>query len=142
MTIKKYNKKLNVLEAAQERIKCIFDDFERIYVSFSGGKDSTVMLHLVMQEAIKRNRKIGVMLIDLEGMYEVTINHLKTCYNKYKNNIEKYWICLPISLRNAVSNYEPRWICWNDDKKDAWIRELPEDCIHDINYFPFFQKGM
>lgn len=141
MGIKQYRKQ-NVLEASKERIKNIFDDFNRIYVSFSGGKDSTVMLHLVMEEAIKRNRKVGVMLIDLEGQYDVTINHLKTCYEKYKENIEKYWICLPISLRNAVSNYEPRWICWDDDVKDAWIRELPDGCIHDINYFPFFRKGM
>ena len=30
----------NVLDAAIERISKVFDDFPRIYVSFSGGKDS------------------------------------------------------------------------------------------------------
>lgn len=57
MTIKKYNKKQNVLEASKDRISKIFDDFNKIYVSFSGGKDSTVMLHLVMEEAIKKKKK-------------------------------------------------------------------------------------
>ena len=58
---------LNVYQAAIERIKWTFDNFDKIYLSFSGGKDSTVMLHLVMDEAIKRNKKIGVLFIDLEG---------------------------------------------------------------------------
>jgi len=48
----------SVLTASKERIKLVFDDFERIYISFSGGKDSSVMTHLVMEEAIKRNRKV------------------------------------------------------------------------------------
>jgi predicted phosphoadenosine phosphosulfate sulfurtransferase len=40
----------NVLEASVERIKKTFDDFEKIYISFSGGKDSSVMTHLVLAE--------------------------------------------------------------------------------------------
>ena len=30
----------NVYELAQERLKVIFNEFDNIYVSFSGGKDS------------------------------------------------------------------------------------------------------
>ena len=37
----------NVYELAQERLKVIFSEFDNIYVSFSGGKDSTVLLNLV-----------------------------------------------------------------------------------------------
>lgn len=132
----------NVLQEAKNRISYTFDNFEKIYVSFSGGKDSTVMLHLVMDEAIKRNRKIGVMLIDLEGQYKMTIEHLENCYKMYEKYIEKFWICLPIHLRNSVSVYETHWICWDKDKKDAWIREPPKDSIIDESYFPFFHKGM
>lgn len=44
----KYPLGINVLEAAQQRIAWVFDTFPRIYVSFSGGKDSTVMLHPVL----------------------------------------------------------------------------------------------
>lgn len=75
-TLKRYQP-ANVLEAARERIKYSFDNFERLYVSFSGGKDSTVMVHLVMEEAIKRDRKVGVLLIDLEAQYKATIKHVK-----------------------------------------------------------------
>ena len=132
----------NVLQAAQERISYTFDNFEKIFVSFSGGKDSTVTLHLVMQEAIKRKRKIGVMLIDLEGQYELTINHIQKCFVKYKEYLDVYWICLPIHLRNGVSVYETHWLCWDDDKKNAWVRDLPKGAIHDCSFFPFFKKGM
>lgn len=133
---------IDVLTAARNRISEAFDYFERIYVSFSAGKDSTVMLHLVMDEAIKRNRKVGVLLVDLEGQYKLTIEHAKLMINNYSDYIELYWVCLPIHLRNAVSVYEPFWICWDKDKKDDWIREMPEFAISDESYFPFFHKGM
>jgi len=132
----------NVMEAAEERVRWTFDNFEKIYISFSGGKDSTVMIHLVMEEAIKRNRKVGVLIVDLEGQYAMTINHLREVVEKYADHIELFWVCLPIVLRNAVSVFEPRWICWDKDKKHNWIRELPPEGISDEKYFDFFEKGM
>jgi len=133
---------VNVLDATKQRIAWTFDNFEKIYVSFSAGKDSTVMLHLVMDEAIKRKRKVGVLLVDLEGQYKVTITHAQNCFDLYQDHIELHWVCLPIHLRNAVSVYEPFWTCWDIKVKDAWIRSYPKGCIKDINYFPFFREGM
>jgi predicted phosphoadenosine phosphosulfate sulfurtransferase len=133
---------INVLDAARQRISFVFDEFEKIYISFSAGKDSTVMFHLVADEAIKRNRKFGVLLVDLEGQYKLTINHANTMFAKYKNIIDLYWVCLPIALRNAVSVYEPKWTPWDDNKKSDWIRELPTQAIHDESYFDFFYKDM
>ena len=48
---------IDVYSAAKERISLTFDMLNKFYVAFSGGKDSTVMLHMVMNEAIKRNKK-------------------------------------------------------------------------------------
>jgi predicted phosphoadenosine phosphosulfate sulfurtransferase len=132
----------NVFDKAQERIKYVFDNFEKIILSYSGGKDSTVMLHMVMDEAIKRNRKIAVMFIDLEGQYKMTIEHNQRCFDMYKDNMELYWICLPIHLRNGVSVYETHWLCWDKNKKDSWIRPISKQAINDESYFPFFKKGM
>lgn len=133
---------VNVLQASRERISWTFDNFEKIYVSFSAGKDSTVMLNLVLDEAIKRNRKIGVLLIDLEAQYKLTIDHAAEFFEKYSAYIEPYWICLPLHLRNAVSVFEPFWKCWDPDRKDAWVRDIPEQAISDVNYFDFFRPGM
>jgi predicted phosphoadenosine phosphosulfate sulfurtransferase len=138
----KHRLDIDVLTAARQRISYTFDNFSKIYLSFSAGKDSTVMLHLVMEEAIKRNRKIGILLIDLEGQYKLTIDHAQKCFEMYKFYIEPYWICLPIHLRNAVSMYETHWVCWDKEKEPAWIREIPPLGITDENYFPFFHKGM
>ncbi len=131
----------DVLTAAKKRISWTFDNFEAVYLSFSAGKDSTVMLHLVAEEAIKRKRKFGLLLVDLEGQYKFTIDHAELMYKKYADVVEPYWVCLPIALRNAVSVYEPKWICWDKKEEKNWIREVPELGITDESYFDFFQHG-
>jgi len=131
-----------VLEAAKERLEQTFNDFEKVYLSFSGGKDSTIMFHLAAEIARKQNKKFGVLIIDLEAQYKLTINHIEDLVNQYQDTIDLYWVALPMSLRNAVSVYEPRWICWDDDKKSEWVRQPHSKSITDTNYFPFFSKGM
>lgn len=132
----------NVLDAARERIAYSFDSFEKLYTSFSGGKDSSVMTHLVMDEAIKRGRKVGVLIIDLEAQYTATDTHLSEMVNMYADHIDLHWVCLPMSLRNAVTNYEPRWTCWDPTKKDIWVRQPSKEAITDPAFYPFFQPGM
>lgn len=132
----------NVYDATLERVNYTFDNFEKIYLSFSAGKDSTVMLHIVIDEAIKRNRKIGLLIVDLEGQYKLTIDHMTECVEMYKDNLEVYWVCLPIHLRNAVSVFKPFWKCWDKEVQKDWIREVPKLGITDEKYFPFFRDGM
>jgi predicted phosphoadenosine phosphosulfate sulfurtransferase len=64
------------------------------------------------------------------------------CVEQYREHIDLYWVCLPIHLRNAVSVFEPFWLCWDNERKSNWIREQPKNAITDINYFPFFRSGM
>ena len=137
----KIYKNKNVLEASRERIKEVFENFEKIYCSFSGGKDSTVMLHLLMDEAIKRNKKIGVLFIDLEAQYSETISHIEKMAEKYKENIDLHWFCGELLLRNAVTNFQPRWTCWDSEKKDVWVREKPK-LEADLSKYPFYIPKM
>jgi predicted phosphoadenosine phosphosulfate sulfurtransferase len=144
MAIVKRRTGVDVLTAACDRIRYTFDHFEAVYVSFSAGKDSSVMFHLVMEEAIKRKRKVGVLLIDLEAQYALTIDHAEQMFDLYRDHIELYWVCLPIKLRNSVSNYEPVWCAWDPARKDDWVRELPKrpGVISDPAYFDFFEPWM
>ncbi len=130
----------DVLTAARERISYTFDHFERIFVSFSGGKDSTVAFHLAMDEAKRRNRRIGVMLIDFEAQYKYTSSHAEEMFDLYSDWIDLHWICLPIKLRNAVSNFEPSWTCWDPNRKGDWVREMPDHpgVVKDVGFYPFF----
>lgn len=129
-------KEKNVLEAARERINLTLDNTEKHYVAYSGGKDSTVLLHLVVEEALKRGRKTGVMFIDMEAQYSDTINHAEQLFEDYKDDIDLHWICIPLRLRNALTNYEPQWVCWNEEQRDIWVREKPVNA-KGLNDYPF-----
>jgi predicted phosphoadenosine phosphosulfate sulfurtransferase len=131
---------VDVLTAARERISYVFNTFPRICLSFSGGKDSSVLFHLMMEEAMKRNRKIGVMFIDWEIQFNYTIEHIRHMLELYKDYIIPYWITLPLKTENCVSMFEPEWICWEEGKN--WVRETPENSIKDYKYFDFYKYGM
>lgn len=133
---------MNVLDAARQRIAWVFDTFPRIYASFSGGKDSSVMLHLVMDEAIRRNRKIGVLYVDFEAQYKLSIDHTREMYDLYADHIEPYWVALPIHLRNAVSQYQHHWICWEPGREADWVRQPDPRSITDQKTFPFYRYAM
>jgi predicted phosphoadenosine phosphosulfate sulfurtransferase len=133
---------IDVFTAARQRVEWVFDTFERVSVSFSGGKDSSVMTHIVAEEARKRKRKFALLYIDLEGQYQYTIEHIRHVINEYKDLIDLHWVCLPIHLRNAVSVYEPFWKCWDPKQEDKWIRPLPPEAIKDQKFYPFFKEGM
>lgn len=144
--MKKQYRNKNVYEASMERIDFVFKNFEKIYLSFSGGKDSSVMFHLVMDYMKTNNiqKKIAVMFIDLEAQYSSTINHILEMMEEYKSLIEPYWICLPFNLRNAVSVYQPFWTPWGQEDRKQWVREYPNYPIinEENNPFPFFKKHM
>lgn len=133
---------IDVLTAARARIARVFDDFPRVYLSFSGGKDSTVMLHLVMAEAIARQRKIGLLFVDLEAQYTLTTDFVAEMFTRYAHHIDPYWVALPLNLRNAVSQFEPQWMCWEPGREADWVRKPPPIAITDESQFPFFRRGM
>lgn len=133
---------VDVLTAARERIAFAFDRFERLYVSFSGGKDSTVMLHLVMEEAARRQRRIGLLFVDWEAQFRLTIDHVRAMFDLYRDLVEPYWVALPLLTTNACSQYEPEWVCWEHGKEDIWVRQPPGIAITDEARFPWYYYPM
>ena len=131
----------NVLDAAFERLEIAFNRFDHIYFSVSAGKDSSVMVQLANIVAKKLNKKFDVLYIDLEGQYKCTIDHLYEL--KKLSQIDNFYhVALPLALRNAVSVLQPKWICWEEESKDLWIRPLPKDSINiHNNPFEWFRKG-
>ena len=124
-----YNDK-NVYDAAIERFRTVFREFDNYYVSVSGGKDSSIMLQLMAREARKAGKKISVLYIDLEAQYAATINHINELIDITKDVVEHwYWCALPLSLRNAVSAIQPKWICWDKKDKDKWVRQFPTEFL-------------
>jgi len=121
---KKYMNK-DVYEAAIERIDFILDTFPAYYVSFSGGKDSGVLFHLVRERAELKDRlPVPVMFFDWETCYKETIAFVERVMTR--PDVEPYWICLPECEDNGSSIYERYWKPWDPAKKDKWVRPMPD----------------
>jgi predicted phosphoadenosine phosphosulfate sulfurtransferase len=144
--MKKYLEK-NVYEALQDRLKFIFDNFDNIYVSFSGGKDSGLLLNMVLSYK-RRNKiakKIGVFHQDFEAQYQTTTDFVSRMFENNLRDIEPYWVCLPMGSRCAVSNYQMYWYPWDPDKKELWVRPMPKMPYiinMDNNPFDFYRYKM
>lgn len=141
MSVYKVPLEQNVLEAAQERIMWTLETLPRVCVSFSGGKDSGLMLHLTATLARKMNKKIHVLFIDWEAQFSCTIAYIESLREYYADVIERfYWVALPLTTQNSLSQYQPEWQCWQPGAD--WVRQPPEDAITDPAFFSFYQHGM
>ena len=103
-----------VYEAVQERFEFLFQEFENIYVSFSGGKDSGLLLNLLMdfKRAYYPDRVIGLFHQDFEAQYTVTTDYITRTFQRLLPEVDPYWVCLPMATRTALSSYEMYWYPW------------------------------
>jgi predicted phosphoadenosine phosphosulfate sulfurtransferase len=135
---KKEYKEIDVYEEALNRIRYIYDRFDKVVVSFSGGKDSTAVLNTALIVAKERNRlPLDVVFFDEEAIHPPTIDYVKRV--RENKDIRMHWYCLEFKHRNACSNEEPFWYTWDKEKKDLWVMEMPEFAITE---HPKFIKGM
>ena len=66
--------KQSVWDAALERIDYVFNEFDEVVVSFSGGKDSTVILEMALIVAKEHGRlPLTVMWLDQEAEWEAVV---------------------------------------------------------------------
>ena len=127
--IKQYTDQ-TVYEAVQERLKLLFEDFDNIFVSFSGGKDSGLLLNLVLdfRQKYYPHKTVGVFHQDFEAQYRVTTEYVERTFAHLEKTegIEPYWVCLPMATRTALSSYEMYWYPWDDTKTESWCRPMPQ----------------
>ena len=138
--MKRVYKEQNVLDAAMERLDFVFSNFERFYISLSGGKDSGVLLNLALKYMRENGitRKLGVQVMDNEANYEYSIEFMRRIIDDNRDMLEPYWCCLPISLPCTVSSYEIEWQCWGENDRDRWIRPMPDmDYVVNLHNHPF-----
>jgi len=137
----------DVYDATQERFEWLFKSFDRIYLSFSGGKDSGVMLHLMLDymRANGITRKVGVMILDNEANYTQSLVFMREVLDANLDLLDVYWCCMPVTLPCTVSSYAVDWQCWGNRDQDRWIRPMP-DMPYVVNYenheFDFFTEDM
>ena len=122
MPTQRYSDNENVLQAARRRIAFVFDNFENIIVSISGGKDSTVLAHLALSEAKCRERKIGLFFLDEEVVYQSTIGQVEYLMDLYPENTNRLWLQMEFRLTNATSVDEGQLVCWEAGRHKDWMR--------------------
>lgn len=127
---------MNVYEAALKRLEFIFNEFDQIIISFSGGKDSGVMINLTIEYAQKINQieKLVVYHMDYEAQYQMTTDYVTRTFENLPEGISRYWVCLPIKAQCSTSMFQSYWQPWKLEEKDIWCRDLPANCINESNF--------
>lgn len=118
----------DVLTAANKRISYLFDNYDNIQLAFSGGKDSTVLFHLINEEAKKRNRKFILYFQDQEAEYQGTIDLMEWCMSQ--PNVIPQWYQVPIFMTNAASHQQ--LFLWAWGVGENWVRDKHPLAIQEI----------
>lgn len=116
----------NVYEAAKDRIRKLFSMGDRLGVCFSGGKDSTALLHLTLEVTSELGiQKLPVIFLDQECEYTYTVEYMR--YVMSLPEVEPIWVQIPFRLWNANSGdwfipWEPGKV-WMREKEDVSFKE-------------------
>lgn len=134
---------MNIYDITQNRLKVLFEEFDNIYVSFSGGKDSGVLLNLAIDYIRNNNlnRKIGVFHLDYEAQYTFTTNYVNETLDKNTDILEVYRCCIPFKVTTCTSMYDTYWRPWEESKKDIWVSDLPTKYYAEKD-FDFYKPNM
>jgi predicted phosphoadenosine phosphosulfate sulfurtransferase len=100
----------------------IFDSFSEIIVSISGGKDSTVLAHIALQEAKRRDRRVGFFFLDEEVCYQSSVDQVEYLMTLEPAHTKPLWLQVPFFLTNATSLTEGQLQCWEPGKHKVWMR--------------------
>lgn len=140
MAIIKKRLGINVLEAAEERIKNIFSSGLKIYLDVSGGKDSIVMMSLVYDLCNQGEidpKQLDVVFIDEEVIYDDVIRVCKEWRKKFMMIGARYhWWCIEHRNNNCFNSLEnnENFIPWDRYEEDKWHHKRPDFAEYESPY--------
>lgn len=140
MAVKRLQASISCVEAAFQRVRNVFSNGVKVYMSLSGGKDSICMADVVYK-LIQRGEidpaQLTCVFIDEEAIYDCSIDSMKFWRKRFLMAGAKFdWYCLPlkqVSCFNQLTNDES-WITWEPGKEDVWVRKPPPFAIMSSPY--------
>ena len=147
---------MNVLQAAKIRIRNVFANGCKIYLSFSSGKDSLCMANLVYEMILSGEldpKQLTVTFIDEEGLYPSMVDAAHRWRRNFLSVGAKFlWFCLPFKQVCVIDHLSASesWITWEPGKEDVWMRTPPDFAIRyspylhhpgEMNYQTFCEKA-
>lgn len=130
---------MNVYEALIKRLDFVFSEFDKVVVSFSGGKDSGVLLSITMDYA-KRTGNLGRLAVyhmDYEAQYTKTTEYVDRVFNSLPDGVDGFRVCLPVKAQCSTSMFQAYWQPWKLSEKDIWCRPMPTKHVINEDNFPW-----
>lgn len=130
---------MNVYEALIKRLDFVFSEFDKVVVSFSGGKDSGVLLSITMDYA-KRTGNLGrvaVYHMDYEAQYTKTTEYVDRVFNSLPDGVDGFRVCLPVKAQCSTSMFQAYWQPWKLSDKAIWCRPMPTKYVINEDNFPW-----
>lgn len=131
MAIKRLQGSMNVVEAAKLRIKNVFSNGLPVYLSFSGGKDSICLAHVVyglIQSGVIDPKQLTLVFVDEEAIFPCIEESVKKWRKKFMLAGSKFdWWCVEVRHFNCFNELteDESFICWDRNYKDVWVRTPP-----------------
>lgn len=123
MVSKKYLEGVTVLEEARSRLRHIFETHDTIVVCFSGGKDSTVVLHLAHEIAEEFGQKrVLVEYRDEELVPRPVLDHVEAL--RAETWVEMTWLACEWEATAYMLGRVVSYRQW--DPKRSWLRPKAE----------------
>lgn len=122
----------NVYEAAKERMRYLFANYQNVIVSFSGGKDSTICAYIADEVATELGRTFYLFYLDQEVEYSSTIDFVDHVMKL--PTVIPLWFQVPCLLTNTSSMSQNVLDPWNPEKKSVWIRGQKVKAIKEITW--------
>lgn len=131
----------DVYTLAKRRMQRIYDEFDHVAVSFSGGKDSTAVLNIALEVAKEEPRNahhlpLRVIFFDEEAVATQTHEYMTRI--EANPDIALEWYCLPVKHRAATTRKVPYWYPWAPEAQEKWCRPLPKNAITTVPGFPIW----
>jgi predicted phosphoadenosine phosphosulfate sulfurtransferase len=132
----------DVYSLAIERTVYTMRHFDQVYVSFSGGKDSTATLQVALDvmarypDLAAKHGPLRTVFFDEECIPYETEEYVRRI--GLRPDVALEWYCLPVQHRNACSRKSPYWWPWAPEDRERWARPLPAEAITELDGFPIW----